>query len=110
MKRVARIKRHQTVRKGVKGVATKPRLAVFRSSSHIYAQLIDDSISKTLLAQSDSKLTGTKTEKAFNVGKGLAQLAVKKDIINVVFDRGGFLYHGRIKALANGAREGGLKF
>ena len=110
MKRVAKNKRHISIRKHLAGSANQPRLAVFRSSQHIYAQLIDDQDGKTLCFQSDLKLTGNKTEKAFNVGKSLAQQAVKQDIITVVFDRGGFLYHGRIKAVAEGAREGGLKF
>ena len=107
-----RKKRHLRVRKTVTGTNDKPRLAVFRSGKHIYAQLIDDKAGKTLLQSSDLKLTkkGTKTEIAFGVGKNLAAAALKQGIKKVVFDRGGFLYHGRVEKLASGAREGGLKF
>jgi len=83
---------------------------VFRSSQFIYAQIIDDSQGKTLLFESDLKLKGVKKERSFNVGKTIAQKAVKLKISEVVFDRGGFLYHGRIAEVARGAREGGLKF
>ncbi len=103
------------IRKVVKGTAEKPRLAVFRSNTSIYAQLIDDVIGVTLLAAStqDSDLRGmkiTKTEQAALVGKKIAEKALSAGITEVAFDRGGFLYHGRVKALADGAREGGLKF
>lgn len=93
-----------------KGTTTRPRLSVFRSSKHIYAQLIDDSEGKTLVAISDIKGVGTKKEKAYKVGKDLAEKAIKIKIKTVVFDRGGFKYQGRIAELARGAREGGLKF
>lgn len=104
--------RHLHLRKQLKGSSQKPRLAVFRSSSHIYAQVIDDSKGQTLAFASDLKLTAksTKAEKAYQVGKSLAQEAVKKGVKEVVFDRGGFLYHGRIAKVAEGVREGGLKF
>lgn len=92
------------------GTQDKPRLAVFRSSQHIYAQIIDDLKSQTLVSESDLKLKGSKKEKAFEVGKKLAEKALKLKINTVVFDRGGFLYHGRVEELAKGAREGGLKF
>ena len=92
------------------GTSKCPRLAVFRSSQHIYAQIIDDSLSKTLVSASDIKETGSKKEKALKVGKNLAEKAIKAKITEVVFDRGGFLYQGRIAELARGAREGGLKF
>ena len=111
MKRDVRISRHIKVRKKIVGIKDKPRLAVFRSSKHIYAQIIDDSLHKTLASASDVKLTeGTKKEKAFTIGKALAEKAIKLKIKSVVFDRGGFLYHGRISEIAKGAREGGLKF
>ena len=90
---------------------SKLRLSVFRSSKHIYAQIIDDNFSKTLIAISDFKVSqGKKVEKAYNVGITLAKMALKKKITEVVFDRGRFLYHGRIEAVAKGARKGGLKF
>ncbi len=92
------------------GTKECPRLAVFRSSQHIYAQIIDDSQSKTLVSTSDLEETGNKKEKALKVGKNLAKKALKNKITTVVFDRGGFLYQGRIAELAKGAREGGLKF
>ncbi|MDO8577095.1 MAG: 50S ribosomal protein L18 [Candidatus Daviesbacteria bacterium] len=116
MYKVTRVKKHEKIRKKIMGTKECPRLAVFRSSQHIYAQIIDDSQSKTLVSISDLKETGTKgafgtkKEKAFKVGKNLAEKALKNKIITVVFDRGGFLYQGRIAELAKGAREGGLKF
>lgn len=94
----------------LKGTKDRPRLAVFRSSKHIYAQIIDDSKHKTLIAASDIKGQGTKQQKAYNVGKNIAKLATKAKITTVLFDRGGFLYQGRIAQIAKGAREGGLKF
>ena len=110
LSRIRRIKRHKKIRKYLSGTRDLPRLAVFRSNSHIYAQLIDDSKGITLISESDVKVDGTKKEKAYNVGKKLAEKATKKKISMVVFDRGGFLYHGRVSELAKGAREGGLKF
>ena len=103
------------IRKIVNGTADVPRLSVFRSNKEIYAQLIDDINGVTLLAASsrDKDLasnTGTKIEKAEAVGEKIAKLAIDKGISQVVFDRSGFLYHGRVKALAEGARKGGLKF
>ncbi|MBS1653058.1 MAG: 50S ribosomal protein L18 [Bacteroidetes bacterium] len=103
------------IRKKVSGSSQSPRLAVFRSNAEIYAQLIDDKSGKTLLAVGsiDKSLASNKSskiEKAKMVGKLIAEKAVASGISNVVFDRGGFLYHGRIKSLAEGAREGGLKF
>lgn len=108
-----RERRHLRIRKYLKGTANRPRLAVFRSHKHIYAQIIDDSQGKTLVAVSDVKLERkgkSKVDLAFNVGEQLAKTAVQKGIKAVVFDRGGFLYHGRVKKVAEGAREGGLKF
>ncbi len=108
--------RHRRVRRSLTGTAERPRLAVFRSLGHIYGQLIDDVAGSTLVAASDlepalrSGVTGTKTERAKRVGQELAARAKARGIGAVVFDRGGFLYHGRVKALAEGAREGGLQF
>ena len=103
------------VRKIVSGTADRPRLSVFRSNKQIYAQLIDDLQGTTLLAVSSKlkdieKSEGTKSEKAALVGKLIAEKALAAGITNVVFDRGGYLYHGRVKQLADAAREGGLKF
>jgi len=103
------------LRKTLKGSAESPRLNVFRSNSEIYAQLVDDKAGKTLLAvgsveKSVKAAKATKIEKAKMVGKLIAEKAVANGITSVVFDRNGFLYHGRIKSLADGAREGGLKF
>ncbi|MDD4106874.1 MAG: 50S ribosomal protein L18 [Candidatus Shapirobacteria bacterium] len=90
-----------------------PRLSVFRSNQHIWAQIIDDKHGKTLVSASTKslkQLKGTKSEKAVSVGQEIAKLAIDKKIINVRFDRGLYRYHGRVKSLAQGAREGGLKF
>jgi large subunit ribosomal protein L18 len=113
-KREARVRRHRRVRGKVSGTAERPRLAVFRSNKGISAQLIDDASGKTLAGASwvglKKSFKGTKTEQAAEVGKLLAAAAKKAGVEAVVFDRGGYLYHGRVKALADGAREGGLKF
>jgi large subunit ribosomal protein L18 len=113
-KREARARRHRRVRGKVEGTAERPRLVVFRSNRGISAQLVDDLEGKTLAAASWLQLKksfkGNKTAQAAEVGKLLADAAKKADIETVVFDRGGYLYHGRVKALAEGAREGGLKF
>ncbi|MDQ3536407.1 MAG: 50S ribosomal protein L18 [Bacteroidota bacterium] len=105
-----RIKRG--IRKKINGTAEKPRLSVFKSNKGIYAQLIDDLNGHTLAFASslEMKINNTNVEVSKNVGKKLAEKATSSGIENVVFDRGGFLYHGNIKALADGAREGGLKF
>ena len=112
--RQARERRRRRIRGKVAGTAERPRLAVFRSNTGIHAQLIDDTEGRTLAAASwlDLKRSfkGTKTEQAAEVGKLLAANAKKAGIEQVVFDRGGYLYHGRVKALAEGAREGGLRF
>ncbi|MFN2629751.1 MAG: 50S ribosomal protein L18 [Gaiellaceae bacterium] len=111
--RQARERRHRRVRGKVQGSADRPRLAVFRSNRGIDAQLVDDTVGKTLAAASWLHLKsfkGSKTEQAAEVGKLLAQNAKKAGVEQVVFDRGGYLYHGRVKALADGAREGGLDF
>lgn len=107
-----RQKRHFKIRKYLQGTPERPRLSIFRSSRYIYAQIIDDISGKTLISESDIKDTkkGSKSEKAYEVGKRLAQKALDKGVKKLVFDRGGFLYHGRIEKLASGAREGGLNF
>jgi len=113
----ARLHRHVRVRAKVEGTEVRPRLSVFRSLNQIYAQVIDDGQGKTLVTAStlDSDVKGqvngkSKSEQAKIVGSTVAQKAVSKGIKEVVFDRGGFKYHGRVKALADGAREAGLKF
>jgi large subunit ribosomal protein L18 len=112
--REARLRRHRRVRRKVLGTAERPRLVVFRSNRGIGAQLVDDASAKTIVSANHGQLKktfkGTKTDQAAEVGKLLAAEAKKANIEAVVFDRGGYLYHGRVKALADGAREGGLKF
>jgi large subunit ribosomal protein L18 len=112
--RQARERRHRRVRGKLFGTAERPRLVVFRSNRGIEAQLVDDLEGKTLAAASWLQLKkgfkGSKTEQAAEVGKLLAQNAKQANVETVVFDRGGYLYHGRVKALAEAAREGGLKF
>ena len=114
------IKRRERIKRGIRnkvtGTAQRPRLSVFRSNKAIYAQLIDDQTGKTIVAASsrdkeiaEAKLP-TKIEVATSVGLRIGQLATKAGIAEIKFDRGGYLYHGRVKALADGAREGGLKF
>lgn len=108
-----RQKKHLRIRKNIKGTAEKPRLAVYRSLKHIYAQLIDDNKGHTLVAASTKELkleNGGNKEAAKQVGDLLGKKAVEKGIKTVVFDRGGNLYHGRVKAVAEGAREAGLEF
>lgn len=113
----ARQKRHRVVRNKIHGSAERPRLNVYRSLNHIYAQLIDDDAGVTLLAASTlDKEVKAETEKSYNldaakmVGKVIARRALEKGIKNVVFDRGGYKYHGKVKALADAARETGLNF
>jgi large subunit ribosomal protein L18 len=109
----ARRRRHRRVRGKVAGTAERPRLAVFRSNKGISAQLIDDTAGRTLAAASWLQLEsfkGDKTEQAAEVGKHLARNARQAGVEACVFDRSGYLYHGRVKALAGGAREGGLRF
>jgi large subunit ribosomal protein L18 len=111
--RQARERRHRRIRGKVAGTAERPRLAVFRSNKGIFAQLVDDESGRTLAGASWLALksfSGNKTDQAREVGKALAEAAQKAGLESVVFDRGGYLYHGRVKALADGAREGGLKF
>lgn len=109
-----RLKRHKRVRAHISGTAERPRLDVFRSSKHIYAQVIDDVSGRTLAAaasnEKDFGIYGGNTEAAKKVGQLVAERAKAAGIENVVFDRGGYLYHGRVQALAESAREAGLKF
>ncbi len=105
--------RHKRIRARVKGSTKRPRLSIYRSNTRIYAQIIDDSTGKTIVAASDLDIKGakgTKVARAKLVGAELARRAQEKKIEQVVFDRGGFMYTGRVKELADGAREGGLKF
>ena len=110
----ARLKRHRRVRAKISGTAQRPRLSVYRSTKHIYAQLIDDVASVTLAAASSQDkgfaANGGNKEGARAVGAAIAKLAAAKGITEVVFDRGGYLYHGRVQELADGARENGLQF
>ena len=112
--RSQRIKRHKRVRAKISGTSERPRLNVFRSASNIYAQIIDDVTGKTLVSanslEKDFACEGTKSDAAKQVGINVAERAKAKGIEVVVFDRGGYVYHGRVKALAEGAREGGLQF
>ena len=112
--RGARIKRHKRVRGKISGTAERPRLSVFRSEANIYAQIIDDVAGNTLVAASSVEKgfegNGGNIEAAKKVGAMVAERALQKGIEEVVFDRGGYVYHGRVAALAEGAREGGLKF
>ena len=109
----ARLKRHGRIRNHISGTAERPRLNVFRSLKNIYAQIIDDVTGTTLVSTSNLELKDTyggNKEAAKEVGKLVAQKAIEKGISEVVFDRGGYIYHGRVQELAEGAREGGLKF
>jgi large subunit ribosomal protein L18 len=113
----SRQRRHERIRKNLTGTTSKPRLSVFKSLSHIYAQLIDDTTGKTLITASTTEKTvhaglkhGGNVEAAKKVGASLAERALGKNIKTVVFDRGGYQYHGCVKALADAAREQGLKF
>jgi large subunit ribosomal protein L18 len=113
-KKVIRLRIHKRIRRKLSGSAERPRLAVFRSINHIYAQVIDDLAGRTLAAASsnekDTGITGGNIAGAKEVGRLVAERAKAKGITRVVFDRGGYLYHGRVKALADAAREGGLEF
>ena len=116
-KKDSRKKRHRSLRKRVNGTSERPRLAVFRSTRHIYAQVIDDLDQKTLVSAADieealraATAKAPKKERAKQVGAAIAKKCLEKGIDKVVFDRAGYKYHGRVSALADGAREGGLKF
>jgi large subunit ribosomal protein L18 len=114
--RAARARRHRRIRVALTGTEQRPRLNVFRSLQHIYCQVIDDVSGTTLAAASTNEpdvrsgQAGSKTDRARAIGRAIAERAKAKGITTVVFDRGGYLYHGRVKALADGAREGGLEF
>jgi len=117
IKKLARLKRKRRVRKKISGTSEKPRLTVFRSAKHIYAQIIDDSIGNTITSASsiDKSVKNTqkfdsKLDEAMFIGKLVGQKALEKGIKKIVFDRNGYLYHGRVKAVSSGAREAGLKF
>ncbi len=113
-KNIQRVKRHARVRAKISGTTERPRLAVYRSNSHISAQIIDDVKGITLCAAASNEAgfdgIGSNKAAAEKVGKTIAARAAEKGITEVVFDRGGYVYHGRVSALADGAREGGLKF
>jgi large subunit ribosomal protein L18 len=110
LKRGARLRRHRRVRRKLAGTSERPRLAVYRSNRHIYAQLVDDQGARTLAAASDLDIgDGAKAARAKKVGQALAERAKAAGVGRVVFDRGGRLYHGRVRAVAEGAREGGLE-
>ena len=112
-KNVARLRRHRRVRGKISGTAARPRLSVYRSENNIYAQVIDDVAGHTLCSASSVEkgfVGGGNKEAAEQVGKMIAERAIAKGIEEVVFDRGGYIYHGRVQALADAAREGGLKF
>jgi large subunit ribosomal protein L18 len=106
-----RYRRHLRVRKRVAGTAERPRLVIYRSLKHIYAQVVDDTTGRTLAAASDlTSGEGKKAERALEVGRRIAAKAKEAGITQVTFDRGGYRYHGRVKAVADGARDGGLEF
>ena len=109
-KEQSRKRLHMRIRNKVSGTAERPRLSVYRSSKAIYCQLIDDLKGVTLAAASSKGVSGNKTDQAVEVGKIIAERAKATGIETIVFDRGGYRYHGRVRALADGAREGGLKF
>ena len=109
-KKIARKRVRYSIRKKIFGTSERPRLAVFRSNKQIYAQIIDDHAGHTITSASSSKFEGNKVQQAGEVGKIIAENAKKAGVETVVFDRGGFLYHGRVKQLADSAREAGLKF
>jgi len=114
VKKIKRERRHLKIRAKISGTGTRPRLCVFRSINHIYAQLINDENGKVLISASDKDISGkkkmTKIESSKEVGKILAKKAIDSKITEVVFDRGGLVFFGRVKSLAEGARESGLKF
>jgi large subunit ribosomal protein L18 len=107
---IARIRRHARVRKNVLGTSERPRLNVFRSVTEIYAQVVDDQVGHTLVSASSVDVELRKKLKGLNIGQAVADRAKSKGITTVIFDRGGFRYMGRVKALADGARENGLQF
>ena len=108
-KKQGRLRRHARVRSLISGTAEKPRVSVFRSNAHIYVQVIDDTTHKTIVGMSDKNLKGTKCERAFALGKTVAESIMKDGIKLALFDRGGYKYHGRVQNVAAGLREAGLK-
>lgn len=114
VRKTARIIRHKRIRSRVRGSEARPRLSVYRSSRGLFLQLIDDDIARTLIGISDKALSGkkklTKSDRAFALGKLIAEKARELGITTAVFDRGGYRYHGRVARIADGAREGGLQF
>lgn len=109
-KNQSRKKIHRRIRKNIQGTARRPRLSIYRSNRSIYCQLIDDRNGVTLASAQSSASDSSKIDQAKQVGKAIAESAKKLNVSAAVFDRGGYLYHGRVKALAEGAREGGLQF
>ena len=112
-KELRRLRIRRGIRNKISGTSERPRLSVFRSNKNIYAQIIDDLSGKTIVSVSSAKVEGqvdNKVAASVEVGKAIAKLAMEKGITSVVFDRSGYLYHGRVKSLADGAREAGLKF
>ena len=109
-KQEKRYGRHKRIRAKIFGTSKVPRLCVFRSNKHLYAQLVDDEKARTLAKASDLELKKPKTNQASEIGKLIAKKAIAKKITKVIFDKGGYKYHGRVKAVAEGAREGGLNF
>lgn len=108
-KKQGRIRRHARVRSLISGTATKPRVSVYRSNAHMYVQVIDDTVNKTLVGMSDKTLKGTKSERAMQLGKTVAETIIKSGITTALFDRGGYKYHGRVSNVAAGLRAAGLK-
>ena len=110
-KKLNRSRRHRKVRAKISGTSSRPRIAVFKSNQYIYAQVVDDESGKTLLSVSDMEVKkGKKSEKALKIGEALAAQMKEKGLLEAVFDRGGFKFHGRVKSVADGLRSGGIKF
>ena len=108
-KKQGRLRRHARVRAKISGTGTLPRVSVYRSNAHIYVQVIDDTTNKTIVGMSDKSLKGTKSEKALELGKKVAEAIIKSGIKSALFDRGGYKYHGRVSNVAQGLRDAGLK-
>lgn len=109
-KKLKREARHKRIRAKIKGTAERPRLSFFKSNKHFYIQLIDDTSGKTVVSVSDKEIKGKKNDKAYELGKFLAKKAIGAGIKTIVFDRGGYKFHGAVSLVARGAREGELKF
>jgi large subunit ribosomal protein L18 len=108
-KKQGRLRRHARVRSKISGTSVQPRVSVYRSNAHIYVQVVDDTIQKTIFGLSDKTLKGTKKEKAETLGKQVAENIMKNGITTALFDRGGYKYHGRVQSVATGLRAAGLK-